>query len=837
VAPLIGGFGDSDVRNRIVRWARALAGPALIVAGPAIVLRGFWLWGRLTAQHVDLLAFWLPRWCHLTGSIWSGHLPTWLPYQFGGVPFLSDPQSGWLNASVFALFSTFSCTRALEAMIVLNPIVAGLGLYLFCRHEKLGRPSATVAGLTLSLTMASSAVALSMPFSGTLAWTAMALAGAAAYLNTRTPGRALAWMGFTAFSLSQVAAAQLTDGLLIAAMALIPYLVARSFLRVRAGEARLVPAVVKGAGLLAVFPLLAAALLIPRLALVPRTSIGHGYVALGRLASQLSGTPFSPPLAKTGDPPWWGTSFARGPAGYVGILALLLIPVALSSRRWRWPAAGFAVVGFIGWFLNLDWLITNPGVRSFAIKFGVGELWLRSPDRFKYQIILVFAALAGYGTQAWLDLRPVSGRRAILVRAAWLVPGVAVFAILPLAAGSRAALYADFLAGLLVGAVLLLFAARGRTWAAATLPVLVALELVTSGVVAPIKPGKESVISPSTGIVERFGRSFFTLRRPEVRPHAYITPGPIGNALIAARDDYGRYLTYDSEISNGKASGFLGFQARKFWPAYENGRSILFQIDEIQGYSPIQLDRYWRLIRRVATSPVFYNAATLQSIRSEVLRLFGVEWLILPTDQVLPVQATAVASEGRYTLYRFDHPEPRASLVFEWQTVLPGTGLDMVLRPPFDPAIQAIVETQPSVGGEPLPQSRSGAGSAVYREVDPEHVRVEVTADSAGLLVVRNAFDRNWHATVDGRPAPVLVTDYLMQGVAVPAGTHTVELTYRDRWIGIGLLVSGTAWAVLLALIAWFVLRDRSGRRKRSAVERSAQRRTEQLRLAQPSPP
>src|SRR5947208_10480174 len=144
--------------ERAARWLPSLAGPVLIVLLPAIVLNAFWLRGRLTIQHVDLLSFWLPRWCYLTGSLTSAHIPTWLPYQFGGVPFISDPQSGWLYAPVMALFSTMSCARALDVMIVLNPIVAGLGLYVFFRNEGTSRPAATVGGLTLSLSIASSVV-------------------------------------------------------------------------------------------------------------------------------------------------------------------------------------------------------------------------------------------------------------------------------------------------------------------------------------------------------------------------------------------------------------------------------------------------------------------------------------------------------------------------------------------------------------------------------------------------------------------------------------------------------------------------------------------------------
>src|SRR5436190_10108605 len=194
--------------------------PVLIVAANLVVLHGFWLHPRLTTQHVDLLAHWLPRWCYLGGALAAGHVPTWLPYQFGGLPFASDPQSGWLSAPVMALFPFLSCGRALGLVIVANPVIAGLGLYLFGRNEGLGPPAAAVGGLTLSLGIAGSVVVLSMPFAAVLAWTAMALAGAAGYLRATNSGwvRRLLWIGLTEFSLSQVATAHITDGLIIAGL-------------------------------------------------------------------------------------------------------------------------------------------------------------------------------------------------------------------------------------------------------------------------------------------------------------------------------------------------------------------------------------------------------------------------------------------------------------------------------------------------------------------------------------------------------------------------------------------------------------------------------------------
>jgi hypothetical protein len=800
------------------RRAPKVAGPLLIALCPLVVLSGFWLGGQLTDQHVDLLSFWLPRWCFLGTSLADGHLPTWLPHQFGGVPFASDPQSGWLYAPAMVLFSTLSCTRALGVLVALNPVIAGLALYAFFRLEGLGRPAATVGSLTIALTMAGSVVALSMPFSGTLAWTAVALAGAAGYLHARVTVSVLGWLGFTAFALSQVAAVHLTHGLLTAGLVVGLYVVARSVALVRAGSRSTGRALLAGLSLLVAFPVLAAAVFIPRVALLPRTSLGHGYAELARLTAELSGPLPGPVLPDVGLSPWWGTSFARGPGGYVGALAILLLAVALWSRRWRPPAIAFAVAGLTGWFLNLDALIQNEALRRFALRSWIGELWLRDPARLRYLPLLAFAALAGYGLQAWLDLSPASNRRALIRRMLWLAAPVALFCLVPLAAGSPAAPYGLFLAGAVVAVPLLLAAARGRTWAGVALSAAVAVELTTAGLIPLLSTPPSRAGSIHRG-PEAFGHAFGQLRRPSIDPTDYLAFGPIGRALVDSRWAHGRYLTFDPEVA-ALWRGFLTDQAPGSWPAYENGRSILFGLDEIQGYSPLQLDRYWRLVRTINVTPIFYNAATFQVLRPEVLALFGVRWLITPAGTPALRGTTEVVEEGRYRLHQVSSIPARASLVFRWVRVPSDEALDAVLRRESDPRFEVIVERDPSVDGRELSIRRVARGTVGYEEVSPNHVRLRVSSTASGLVVVRNAFDSNWRATLDRRPAELLRADYLMQAVAVPPGDHIVELTYRDDPVGYGLAVSGVAWGSLASAIGWLLFGER--RRRNSAAAISA---------------
>jgi hypothetical protein len=67
------------------------------------------------------------------------------------------------------------------------------------------------------------------------------------------------------------------------------------------------------------------------------------------------------------------------------------------------------------------------------------------------------------------------------------------------------------------------------------------------------------------------------------------------------------------------------------------------------------------------------------------------------------------------------------------------------------------------------------------------------------------------HATVDGRPASLLAVDSVMQGIAVSAGRHAIEVRYDDPTVGVGLAVSLASLALLGGAIVVSRRREREG--------------------------
>jgi hypothetical protein len=129
----------------------------------------------------------------------------------------------------------------------------------------------------------------------------------------------------------------------------------------------------------------------------------------------------------------------------------------------------------------------------------------------------------------------------------------------------------------------------------------------------------------------------------------------------------------------------------------------------------------------------------------------------------------------------------------------------------FDPRRTALLEVAPTelpalAGGELAP-ANTAARIVAY---EPNRIAFETRAAQPSVLVVGEIFYPGWEATVDGQPARIHLTDYILRGVALPAGDHRVEMRYRATAARNGALISALALVMLCALAIY-------GRAKRGA--------------------
>ena len=760
----------------MVRRAALVAGPALIAGAVLVLLHGYAFGGKMA--NGDLPTFWLPTYCFLGKTLGSGHIPVWNPYVMAGVPFAADPQSGWMYVPVMALFTVLPCDVAIRWMVVLQPILAGLGIYAFLRSEGTNRVSATVGGLVLSMGIAGSQLTNSLPLAGALAWSALSLAACSRYVHAATWTARLMWGAATAASWGQLAAAHFSVGMLMGTGLLAVYLVTKVWDPRDDGRRPSRKQVVALGGALAGGLLLVnAAYLVPRIAYLPHTSLALGYAGLDRLATELSG--FAVHRGIPASSPTWPLKLATTPGAHPGALALSLVFVPLASRRFRTLAIAFSSFGAV------LYVLTQRSVASWIRNAGVSwrpvDTYLHSPEWWGYGLLVIMAVLAGLGLQTWLSS---NGNRRLL----WtLPPALIVWGILPPIFGAPAFELSFLWAGAAASGVVLAMAAT-RPGLILLVPVVVAAELVASGLIGYRTPPFAPV-----------PRLLVDRAEPTIDTAAYVRPGPVARALQRVLND-GRYLTQH-------LGGWQRLQA--------DPRSSLFEIEQAQGYNPVQLPRYWMIARKFAGAPLPYNLSLFFDPPPIVLDLLHVRYIV--SGRSSPAGSSRLIDHsGRLGIYESPRSGPIASVVPGWSLVpTPKDALRAISLPGFRSSHTVVLES-----GFSLPPpfrntvgSPGGGGGATVSEVrrGAQELVLRVRTDAPSVVLVRIPYERNWRAQIDGRDAPVVPADSVVQAVPVAAGSHEVRLWYDDGSITIGLAV--TSAALLLLVAATLLVRARERRR------------------------
>ena len=152
--------------------------------------------------------------------------------------------------------------------------------------------------------------------------------------------------------------------------------------------------------------------------------------------------------------------------------------------------------------------------------------------------------------------------------------------------------------------------------------------------------------------------------------------------------------------------------------------------------------------------------------------------LNLPPDRL----TAAYKPHGRFAIFEFTGALPRASLYSRWQV---STNDPVVLAqladPAFDPQQTVLVDGTPS---SELPAEGPGEGgnsSVDITSYSPKEIVLKTLAKSKTVLLLNDRYDPQWTVTVDNRPATLLRCNYIMRGVQVPAGEHTVCFSFHVK--------------------------------------------------------
>lgn len=202
-----------------------------------------------------------------------------------------------------------------------------------------------------------------------------------------------------------------------------------------------------------------------------------------------------------------------------------------------------------------------------------------------------------------------------------------------------------------------------------------------------------------------------------------------------------------------------------------------YRLQSVDGYDPLYLLNYGQAVAAWTRNapditPASFNRILIpEKVDSFWTDLLGVKYVLSLTplaDQKLQL----VFQEGETRVYENLSVYPRAFLAQEviqlnsHQAVVD----DMYL---FPETLRTTVYTEEDIKVTAVPLLDSETADIVSYE--PNRILIKSTTSFERLLVLTDIFYPEWKVFINGKPAAIIATDCLLRGVVVPAGENLVE--------------------------------------------------------------
>ncbi|MCK4956862.1 MAG: YfhO family protein [Candidatus Cloacimonetes bacterium] len=250
------------------------------------------------------------------------------------------------------------------------------------------------------------------------------------------------------------------------------------------------------------------------------------------------------------------------------------------------------------------------------------------------------------------------------------------------------------------------------------------------------------------------------------------------------KTDADSYLLKDSEVF--RIYPLAGEFGQNRWCYYHQ---------TLGGYHGAKLQRYQEIIEHCMN-------AELQDripINWNIINMLNAKYVIF--NQNIPLENLEFAHYDRkekLTIFKNKTYLPRAWFVDELEVIAPKEEIWKRLNQiSFNPANQAIVEKEISAIASPK------SSSVELVEFELHNLKFEVETDTTSFLVISETYyPAGWEAFIDGEKTEIFATNYILRGIKVPSGKHTVEMKFAPKSYPLSLMLSliGLSLSALLVI-------------------------------------
>lgn len=719
---------------------------------------------------MDPLTFFFPMYSYLGDRLRSLDVPQWNPYQLSGVPFAADPQSGWMYWPSMLLFVLLPLEAAAKAYIVFHLLLAILTIYALSRVLGLSVPGSVVASIGYGFNgYMLDRLAHCFVCAGITAWLPLSLLGFELATRSRNWALRVSWMGLAAFALSQMLVIWPGQGAYYALLALGGFVAYRTLLSphdLRLGlRARFAALMLYGGSLLLFATSLAAGQLLPMLEYNSLSTLAGGYRSDQARGGWAAGQQ--------------AVVLFRNNWHYMGTSVFVLTLVAPIYAGLRHAIPYWTALAFGTLVLTVTSLTPLHSVLYLLPRFE--HLHPHHPARIMMLFYLSAALLAG----ATVTHATNRGKRS-----AWglLIPTL-LLGVMQSTGELNISTTVLFLLITVIALTVAYSAVRSYQWIPLTcLIVLILVDLSTA---------RSNVVAQQLSI-----RNAESLRRVNLEDY-YSRPTVVDYLETRNEQEPFRYASFEPRL---RPYQWRYMYPDRVGPLMVNNRGTLHNLEDVQGYNPVQIARYSQYFEALNSGTQGYRALYLYSagLRSPLLDLLNARYIIVPAglpgrrDMQYVERNHRVAYEGDGVLvYERPNAFPRAWIVHSTRQVQPSEALSLLSSGEVDPRHTVLLEEVPPHTENAL----RGINSSEITKYAPERIDVETQTAMPGMLVLSEPYYPAWRAYVDNKPARLYVANHAFRAISIPAGRHSVTLRYESTSLRLGLAISAASYLLLGAIL------------------------------------
>ena len=229
-----------------------------------------------------------------------------------------------------------------------------------------------------------------------------------------------------------------------------------------------------------------------------------------------------------------------------------------------------------------------------------------------------------------------------------------------------------------------------------------------------------------------------------------------------------------------------------------------FGIQSVAGYHPAKMKYYDDVRNSIFGQFTFQSPQQLDGTNWALLCMMNTKYLVVPADWALTRPWLRMVHAGQQErVYQNDYVLPRGFFVGRTEIIPDDAAMfkKISVLPGYEPDHIAYLSLDPGNLPAAVPDSVITSSHAEVSSFGLNHIAFDVaTPVDAVFKISENYYPSGWTATIDGKEAEILRSDYLFRALVVPAGSHKIEMHFQPRSYEAGLIAT-TITNYLLAAI------------------------------------